>query len=155
ETIVTRDGRRFYVYGGGERPVEESTVDLAYRTASGDLAARRFTVYRTHHGPIVRSEGDKWISFAMMDRPGEALSQSFLRTKARSFDAYMHVMELAANSSNNTVYADADGVIAYLHPQFVPRRDDRFDYRHPVDGSDPRTDWQGVHPLSDLPTVVG
>ena len=37
-------------------------------------------------------------------------------------------MELHANSSNNTVYADADGHIAYFHPQFVPRRDDRFDW---------------------------
>ena len=50
----------------------------------------------------------------------------------------MQVAELKANSSNNTVFADDKGEIAYLHPQFVPRRDDRFDYTKPVDGSDPR-----------------
>ena len=62
--------------------------------------------------------------------------QSFLLHQgAPTTRAFMKAMELRANSSNNTVYADADGKIAYLHPQFVPRRDDRFDYTHPVDGS--------------------
>ena len=67
---------------------------------------------------------------------------------------YRKVMELHANSSNNTVYADADGHIAYFHPQFVPKRDDRFDWTRPVDGSDPATEWHGVHAVEDSPHVV-
>ena len=67
---------------------------------------------------------------------------------------FMKVMELKANSSNNTIYADADGNIAYLHPQFIPRRDDRFDYTRPVDGADPATDWHGLHALNELPHVL-
>jgi acyl-homoserine-lactone acylase len=65
-------------------------------------------------------------------------------------------MELRANSSNNTIYADADadGDIAYLHPQFIPRRDDHFDYTHPVDGANPATDWKGLHTLAELPHVL-
>ena len=39
-------------------------------------------------------------------------------------------------------------------PQFMPRRDDRFDYTKPVDGSDPATDWKGLHALESLPHVV-
>jgi acyl-homoserine-lactone acylase len=66
----------------------------------------------------------------------------------------MKVMELRANSSNNTIFADADGDIAYLHPQFIPRRDDRFDYTQPVDGSDPATDWQGLHALEEAPHLL-
>ncbi|HEY0592142.1 MAG TPA: penicillin acylase family protein, partial [Thermoanaerobaculia bacterium] len=64
------------------------------------------------------------------------------------------VSELKANSSNNTLYADADGNIAYLHPQFIPRRDDRFNYLEPVDGSDPATDWKGLHAVDEAPNVV-
>jgi acyl-homoserine-lactone acylase len=154
ETIVHRGGALSYRYGTEERPIVTSTTEVPYRTDSGTLESRRFTVYRTHHGPIVRADGDAWISFAMMDRPVAALQQSFSRTKARSFEEFMHAGELRANSSNNTVYADANGVIAYLHPQFVPRRDDRFDYRSPVDGSDPATDWKGEHTASELPSVV-
>jgi acyl-homoserine-lactone acylase len=89
-----------------------------------------------------------------MEKPVEALSQSFLRTKARSLAEYRKVMELHANSSNNTVYADADGHIAYFHPQFVPRRDNRFDWTRPVDGSNPATEWRGVHGVEDSPHVI-
>jgi acyl-homoserine-lactone acylase len=153
ETIVTRDGREFYRYGDEERPVITSEIAVPYRTADGTIASKVFTVHRTHHGPIVREENGKWVSVALMHRPVAALTQSFSRTKARNFDEYMQAMELHANSSNNTIYADADGVIAYLHPQFVPRRDDRFDYTQPVDGADPATDWQGDHALTQLPFV--
>ncbi len=89
-----------------------------------------------------------------MEKPVEALSQSFLRTKARTLADYRKVMELHANSSNNTVYADADGHIAYFHPQFVPKRSDRFDWTRPVDGSDPATEWHGLHGVDDSPHVV-
>ena len=120
-------------------------VTIRYRTDGGKLAARSFTTWRTHRGPIVRSEDGRWIAFAMMDRPVAALQQSFLRTKATDLASFLHVARLQANSSNNTIFADAKGEIAYLHPQFVPRRDDRFDYTKPVDGSDPATDWGSLH----------
>jgi acyl-homoserine-lactone acylase len=153
ETIVERDGRYFYRYGDEERPLITQTITVPYRTPDGTIAQKAFTVYRTHHGPIVREQDGKWISVALMHRPVEALMQSFSRTKARNFSEYMQIMELCANSSNNTIYADADGTIAYLHPQFIPRRDDRFVYTQVVDGSDPATDWQGDHALSELPFV--
>ena len=90
----------------------------------------------------------------MMDKPVEALQQSFLRTKATDLASFLQVADLKANSSNDTIFADDKGEIAYLHPQFVPRRDNRFDYKKPVDGSDPATDWRGLHALSELPSVV-
>jgi acyl-homoserine-lactone acylase len=154
ETIEQRDGKLYYRYGNELRPVETKTVTIAYRAADGSMASRWFETYRTHHGPIVREAGGKWVAFAMMHKPVEALQQSFLRTKARDFASFLSVAELKANSSNNTVFASASGEIAYLHPQFVPVRDDRFDYAKPVDGSDPNTDWRGLHALADVPTVL-
>ncbi|HEX8572245.1 MAG TPA: penicillin acylase family protein [Allosphingosinicella sp.] len=154
ETIVDRGGRPLYRYGSEERPVETSNVTIAYRTPEGGRAERTFQVYRTHHGPITGERGGKWIAIALMHRPVEALSQSFLRTKARDFRSYLEAVSFQANSSNNTIYADSDGNIAYLHPQFVPRRDDRFDYTKPLDGSDPATDWRGTHALGELPRLL-
>ena len=52
------------------------------------------------------------------------------------------------------LFADSSGNIAYLHPQFVPLRDHRFDYRGVVDGGDPRTAWRGLHTVDSLPNVV-
>ncbi|MEA3064590.1 MAG: acyl-homoserine-lactone acylase [Sphingomonadales bacterium] len=154
ETIELKDGKLFYRYGNALRPVETKTVSVAYRAADGSMASRWFETYRTHHGPIVREAGGKWVAFAMMHKPMEALQQSFLRTKARDFASFLSVAGLKANSSNNTVFADAKGEIAYLHPQFIPVRDDRFDYTKPVDGSDPRTDWRGLHDLAGTPRVL-
>ncbi len=154
ETIEQKDGTLFYRYGNELRPVETRTVTVAYRAADGSMASRWYETYRTHHGPIVRAQGGKWIAFAMMHRPVEALQQSYLRTKAGSYGDFLKVAELKANSSNNTVFADAAGNIAYLHPQFIPARDDRFDYTKPVDGSDPATDWRGLHSLGEAPRLL-
>jgi acyl-homoserine-lactone acylase len=144
-----------YRYGATCRPMGVRPITIRYRTAEGRMAARSFITYRTHHGPIVRSADARWIAFAMMDKPVEALQQSFLRTKAADLSAFFAIADrFKANSSNNTLFADDKGEIAYLHPQFVPKRDDRFDYTKPVDGSDPASDWRGLHALSSLPSVV-
>ena len=152
EVSSAADGLR-YRYGDEQRKVTLKTIAVPYRAADGSMASRSFTTYRTHHGPVVRKLGDKWIAVALMHKPVEALQQSFLRTKASSYADFMKVAELKAKSSNNTLFADSSGVTAYLHPQFIPKRDDRFDYTQPVDGSDPATDWQGLHALSDAPQV--
>src|SRR5436190_22984205 len=150
ETVVKKGDRLFYRYGADERPVQESKITVPYKTASG-MAQRVFTVYRTHHGPIVREAEGKWVSVRLMQEPLKALNQSYSRTKARTYQAYRDVMELHTNSSNNTIYADADGTIAYFHSNFIPKRDPKFDWRKPVDGSDPATEWNGVLSIDETP----
>ncbi len=154
ETIVEKDGQRFYKYGSALRPLKSEVITVPYRAADGTMAEKKFTVFKTHHGPIVREADGKWISIALMNKPVAALQQSFLRTKASDLASFMKVAELKANSSNNTLFADAKGQIAYLHPQFIPVRDDRFDYTKPVDGSDPATDWKGLTPLAKTPQAI-
>jgi len=164
ESIVRKADQLYYRYGQELRPLVVSRIQVRYRTtagsavgtaeAHGGLATKELTVYRTHHGPIVRSADGQWIAIRLMQKPIEALSQSYLRTKARDLKSFRQTMEFHADSSNNTIYADADGHIAYFHPQFVPRRDDRFDWTQPVDGSDPATEWNGVHGVEDSPLVV-
>ena len=155
ETIVRRGDRFFYRYGAELRPIAVSTVTLSYAAGGGRMGEQTFTVFKTHRGPIVARAADgRWIDEAMMFEPVKALEQSYLLTKARSYPDYMKVMELRANTSNNTVFADADGDIAYLHPQFIPKRDDRFDYAHVVDGAYPAADWHGLHALADAPNIL-
>jgi len=153
ETVTMKNGKYYYKYGAAERPVKERVITIPYRTRVGSMAVRKVTAYFTHHGPIVREAGGKWIAFAMMNRPVEALQQAVLRTKQTDYRGWLKIADFHANSSNNTLFADSSGQIAYLHPQFVPKRDDRFDYTKPVDGSDPATDWKGVHAVLDVPHV--
>ncbi|QIL03132.1 acylase [Sphingomonas sinipercae] len=144
-----------YRYGNSWRRMQQQPVTIRYRAGDGTMAQRSFTTFATHQGPIVRSDDQgRWIAFAMMDKPVLALEQSFLRTKTRDLDSFLAVAARQANSSNDTIFADRKGAVAYLHPQFVPIRDDRFDYTKPVDGSDPATAWRGLHPLAELPAAM-
>jgi acyl-homoserine-lactone acylase len=96
----------------------------------------------------------KWMSVRLMQRPVDALIQSFTRMKARDYKSFRQTMELHTNSSNNTTFADADGDIAYFHSNFIPRRDTSFDWTRPVDGSDPRTEWKGVLSVDETPKLL-
>ncbi|MGA9626690.1 MAG: acylase [Bryobacteraceae bacterium] len=153
ETVVKKGGRFFYKYGSEERPVVAAEIAVPYHTASG-MAQKKFTVYRTHHGPIVRELDGKWVAIRLMHEPVKALTQSYTRTKARDYRAYRQTMELKANSSNNTIFADADGDIAYFHGNFIPRRDTSFDWTKPVDGSNPATEWQGLLSVDETPHLL-
>jgi acyl-homoserine-lactone acylase len=117
------------------------------------MARKEFTVYRTHHGPVVRAEGGKWVSVRLMEEPVKALTQSYSRTKAKNLAEFRQTMELHTNSSNNTLFADAEGNIGYFHANFIPKRDTRFDWTKPVDGANPATEWQGVHSVDEAPNV--
>ena len=143
ETVTHKDGRPVYRYGTEERPVTVSTITVPYKTANG-MDRKTFTVYRTHHGPVVRRMGEQWVSVRLMQDPIDALTQSYSRTKAKNYDDFRHTMELHTNSSNNTIFADGSGNIAYFHANFIPLRDTAFDWTRPVDGSNPATEWRGV-----------
>ncbi len=150
ETVAEPEGHPHFRYGTELRPFAARTIALPYRTADGGRAVRTVTAWSNHRGPVIRKDNGKWITVGLMFSPVDALSQSYLRTKARTYAEFRRTMELRTNSSNNTVYADADGTIAYFHGNFVPVRDPALDWRRPVDGTVPANDWRGLHALDDL-----
>ena len=153
EDVSQHDGRLSYRYGDEQRPVKVSEVTLKYK--DGDtMSERRFEMYHTHHGPITHMLDDKWVATKINWDPVNALQQSYIRTKQSGHDGFREMMDIRTNSSNNTVYADSEGNIAYYHGNFVPRRDPQFDYSEPVDGSNPATDWQGLHTVDETVNLL-
>src|SRR6266540_4979821 len=106
ETVVQKPDGPYYKYGSEERAMKVKKITVPYKTANG-TAQKEFTVYRTHHGPVVREVGGKWVSIRLMEEPVKALTQSYTRTKARNLAEFKEIMNLHANSSNNTVFADS------------------------------------------------
>ena len=153
ETVVKRGNRYYYRHGKKLLPMTTRTITVPYKTASG-MAQKTFTAYYTMHGPIVRKIGDKWVSVSLMMEPIKALTQSYTRTKAKDYAAFRRIMELHTNSSNNTVFADAEGNIAYFHSNYIPRRDTSFDWTKPVDGSNPATDYHGLLSIDETPGLL-
>jgi len=153
EAIEQNGSTLLYRHGREKKPVDARKIVIPYKTAKG-MASREFTVYRTEHGPIVRKQGEQWVSVRLLQEPIKSLTQSFMRTKVTNYRGFRDTMELHTNTSNNTVFADADGNIAFFYSNFVPKRDPAFDYTKPVDGSNPATDWHGVLSIDESPNVL-
>ncbi len=149
ETIKEINGKKMYKYGDEWRPVTSSKVTLKYKDGDG-LKEKTFTMYHTHHGPITEIIDGQWTAISLMWRPIKALEQSFVRTKEDGYKSFRKMMDMRTNSSNNTVYADAQGNIAYFHGDFIPIRNTKYDYTKPLDGSNPETDWHGLHKVDDI-----
>jgi acyl-homoserine-lactone acylase len=149
EKIVKKDSALFYEYDGQLRPVQSKQIIVRYKKGD-DVVQVPVRGYYTHHGPVMGSREGQWLSLKERNRSLEALEQSWLRTRAKSFAEFNKIMDLRSNNSNNTVYADDQKNIAYWHGNFVPVRDTGFDWALPVDGSVPATEWKGVHPLDEI-----
>jgi acyl-homoserine-lactone acylase len=153
ETIF-QNGKSFsYQYGADKRSVQSKKITLAYKV-NGEVKKRVFTAYYTHHGPVIAKEGDQWITIKMMQEPLKALTQSYQRTKAKGLIEFQKVMELRTNTSNNTVFADSKGNIAYFHGNFMPKRNPAYNFMGPVDGSNPETEWKGLHEANETVQFV-
>ncbi|HWW98351.1 MAG TPA: acylase, partial [Edaphobacter sp.] len=153
ETVQKKGDGFCYKYGNEERPLVSKQITVPYKTPNG-MAEKKFTVYFSHHGPIIRNDNGKWVSIRLMNEPVKALTQSYIRTKTKDYKSFRKTLELRANSSNNTIFADAAGDIAYFHGNFIPRRDTSFDFTKPVDGSNPATDWKGLLAVDELPQLL-
>ena len=153
ETIIENEDELQYVYGDEKRKLESYPVSLKYISDTG-LKEKAYTAYRSHHGPITHANDDKWVATALMWEPVKALQQSFLRSKQKNHSEFKEMMRMRTNSSNNTVFADSEGNIAYYHGNFIPKRSPLFDYSKPVDGSNPETDWNGLHSVEENILIV-
>ena len=153
EDVSRHNGTLSYSYGEEQRPVRVSEVTLKYRDGN-KLSERSFEMYHTHHGPVTHMLDGRWVATKINWDPVNALQQSYIRTKQRDHDGFRKMMDIRTNSSNNTVFADSSGNIAYYHGNFVPRRDLQFDYSQAVDGSNPATDWQGLHTVDETISLL-
>ena len=153
ETVTQKGNAFFYKYGNEEKPFIAAQVTVKYKTDRG-IEEKVFMVFRTHHGPVVRELNGKWVSYRIMREHIKALEQSYMRTKQKDYKSYRETMELKANSSNNTIFADADGDIAYFHGNFIPKRDNAYDWTKPVDGTTPATEWKGLLAVDEAPNLL-
>jgi len=153
ETIVGRGDDLYYRYDGDELDVDVSNITLKYRDADR-FTFKTFPTFYTHHGPVTHMDRGQWVATKMNWDPVNALQQSFIRTKTANHGEFRNMMDMRTNSSNNTVYADVDGNIAYYHGNFIPKRDPSFDYSKPVKGSNKKTDWNGLHTVDETITIL-
>lgn len=148
EKITTKNGKLFYEFDKKLLPVIEKEITIKY-SENGKLIPKKFKTYFTNNGPVMAKRDGKWISLKSNNRSMTSLIQSWVRTKSTNFDEYKKAMDLKANTSNNTVYADSKGNIAYWHGNFIPIRDKNLNWSKVVDGSVSSTQWKGLHEVNE------
>ncbi|MDX1954225.1 MAG: penicillin acylase family protein [Chitinophagaceae bacterium] len=146
---ISSEGIGFsYSYNGKNRPVSQKLIRLNYKSASG-IQTKKINALYTHHGPIMAKRKDQFLSLRADNRITNGLIQCWQRTKATGLESFKRTLDLKGNISNNTVYADAAGNIAYWHGNRIPKRNPNLDWTQPVDGSTSETEWMGLHPIDE------
>jgi len=144
-----------YRYGDGYRKAVEWTDTIRVKQGSRfeDIAC---TFRKTHHGPIVKKLDDTHYVSAQVAKLYEAVlsRQSIRMIRSKNVEEFRDAMRMLELPLFNVIYADVHGDIYYVYNGMIPQRDPSFDWMQPVDGSDPKTEWQGIHPLEDLPQVL-
>lgn len=148
EKVVKKGNTFFYEYEQKLKPVTEKQITIKYLDGTA-LKSKTFTTYYTHHGPIMAKRDGKWVSLRSFNRSLTSLIQSWQRTKTKGFDDYKKVMDLKANTSNSTVFADSKGNIAYWHGNYVPVRDKSMNWSKVMDGTVAATEWKGLHSVDE------
>lgn len=149
EKVTKENNILYYEYDKKQILLTQKPITLRYTTPQG-IREKEITAFFTHHGPVMARRDGKWIAVKANNRSMNGLMQSWLRTKSKGYSDYKKVMQLRSNTSNNTVFADNRGNIAYWHGNFVPRRDARLNWSKPVDGSTSATEWKGLHTLNQI-----
>lgn len=143
-----------YRFDGGWKRFEQSYSTFRVKLFGPFSWPVKREVLWSVHGPVLETDHGTYA----FRHPGlgeiRQIDQWYQMNKARDQESWLEAMSLNAISSLNTIYADADGKIAFIYNARMPKRDASFDWSAYLPGDDPRALWQGVEPFSKIPALI-
>ena len=147
---------RQYRYNNTWRNSTEQTLKLYVRT-EGILNTVQHKIIRTHHGPVVKTDTEQGIAYAVRItglNDTDPFPQSLAVMRAGNLDAFIHACSLHTWVKFHIIACDVNGNIGYLYNTLTHERNDGIDWKNPVDGSISDTEWGKRIPFTGLPKCI-
>ncbi len=151
---VNPENERQYRFEGSWRDFEVGRAPIDVKLLGRGRWTFRREILWSVHGPALKTpHGVYALRIAGLGEV-RALEQWYRMNKARSLDEWMGAMAMAAVPMFSTVYADADGNIAYLYGARLPRRTRDHDWTRDLPGDSQAAIWSDYMSFDRLPRVV-
>ena len=116
---------------------------------------REVEIEFTHHGPVVARKGGKAYTMAIPYANEVGLTdQLYEMMTARNLDEMKRALGHLQLMAQNVMIGTVQGDIYYVRNGRVPIRAKGIDPSRPVPGNTSATEWQGIHPFSDLVQIA-
>jgi penicillin amidase len=154
EEELNPDNPRQYRYDGRWRDMEIRKERIGVK--QGDRVVWREVEFEaTHHGPIAARKDGKAYALAIPYGNEVGLSdQVYQMMTAHNLDEMKRALGHLQLMAQNVMVGTVQGDIYYLRNGRVPIRAKGVDPSRPVPGNTSATEWQGIHPLSDLVQIT-
>jgi acyl-homoserine-lactone acylase len=151
---VNPDNPNQYMFDGAWRDFERADAALTLRIAGPMTVGLKQPLLRSVYGPVIqRPHGTYAFRYAGHDRVNQ-VEQYFRQNKAQDFEQFMAALKLQAIPSQNYIYADAKGRIAYVYNGLFPKRDPAYDWTKLLPGDTSKTLWTDYLPFDAAPKVI-
>ena len=145
---------RQYRYDGQWRDIQVRKEKIGVKKGDA-IDWREVEIEYTHHGPIVAHKGGKAYSMAISYANEVGLTdQIHEMMTARNLDEMKRALGHLQLMSQNIMVGTVQGDIYYLRTGRVPIRAKGVDPSKPIPGNTSATEWQGIHPMSDLVQIT-
>lgn len=143
-----------YKYDGAWLDIQKADVEIEVLTPEG-IIKEKHSIARTHHGPIIKRMPNRAFSVkTAYDQQVGFVDQLLNILLSKNIGDFLNALSDNQLLPQNIMYADIYGNTYYLRAGRVPIRSKDYNWDRPVPGWTSKTEWQGIHPLSDLVQIL-